>query len=242
MPTHPLLAAADELSARLAPLRFAAPVTHVYAPYQYARPMVEAYVSRYGNGPKRVFFLGMNPGPWGMAQTGVPFGEVAAVRDWLGLAAPIGKPPMEHPKRPVQGLACTRSEVSGKRLWGAMASRFGTPEAFFAEHFVVNYCPLLFLEASGKNRTPEQLPVAERRAIAEACDEHLRKAVAILQPEWVVGVGNFAEDRARTALAGTGVQVGRIPHPSPASPAANLGWEAAASKAMLDLGLWQAGF
>jgi single-strand selective monofunctional uracil DNA glycosylase len=195
-------------------------------------------VERYGQGPKRGVFLGMNPGPWGMAQTGVPFGEVAAVRDWLQLTAPIGKPPLEHPKRPVEGLACRRAEVSGKRLWGLMASRFGTAEAFFREHYVINYCPLLFLEASGKNRTPEQLPAAERRAIAEACDAHLRAAVAVLRPEWVVGVGNFAEDRARTALAGLGLQIGKIPHPSPASPAANQGWEPAATRALTDLGVW----
>ena len=36
---------------------------------------------------KRVVFLGMNPGPFGMAQVGVPFGEVAAVRDWLRIDA-----------------------------------------------------------------------------------------------------------------------------------------------------------
>ncbi|MDB5098423.1 MAG: single-stranded DNA-binding protein [Cyanobacteria bacterium RYN_339] len=238
MPDHPLLGAARELSQALAPLRFGPPVTHVYDPLTYAGAMHAAFIARYGQGRKRTVFLGMNPGPWGMAQTGVPFGEVAAVRDWLQLDAPIGKPLGEHPKRPVDGLACTRAEVSGKRLWGAMAARFGTPEAFFQDHYVINYCPLLFLEASGKNRTPDQLPAAERRAIAAACDRHLRAAIAILQPEWVIGVGNFAEERARTALADVGVKFGRIPHPSPASPAANKGWEPAATLAMNALGLW----
>ena len=36
-------------------------------------------------GRKEAVFLGMNPGLWGMAQTGVPFGTVSLVRDWMGI-------------------------------------------------------------------------------------------------------------------------------------------------------------
>ncbi|MCL1859942.1 MAG: single-stranded DNA-binding protein, partial [Proteobacteria bacterium] len=75
-----LIAAARELSATLGKMRFAPPVTHVYNPLDYAWNVHERYLRRYGDGRKRVVFLGMNPGPFGMAQTGVPFGEVAAVR------------------------------------------------------------------------------------------------------------------------------------------------------------------
>lgn len=237
MSAEPLVAAARDLSAALAPLAFSSPVTHVYDPLRYAGPVYEAYVRRYGAGPKRVVFLGMNPGPFGMAQTGVPFGEVAAVRGFLGLDGAIGKPPVEHPKRPVEGFACTRSEVSGQRLWGAIARRFGTPEAFFERNFVLNYCPLSFMEAGGRNRTPDQLPAAERKALYAACDDHLRAAVAALAPEWVVGIGHFAEGRAKVALAGTGVAFGRISHPSPASPAANRGWEELVTAELEALGL-----
>jgi single-strand selective monofunctional uracil DNA glycosylase len=237
MSTIPLIEATQTLIKALAPLTFGAPVTHVYNPLVYASAMHEQFIRRFGVGPKRVLFLGMNPGPWGMAQTGVPFGEVAAVRDWLKLDAPIGKPPIEHPKRAVTGLACTRAEVSGQRLWGAIAAHFGTPEQFFADHYVLNYCPLLFLEASGKNRTPEQLPVAERLAIASACDAHLRQTVQMLAPKWVIGIGNFAEARARVALSGLEVRIGRVPHPSPASPAANRGWAAAAQEALSTQGV-----
>src|SRR6185369_4193405 len=146
---------AKDLCRALKGLRFGAPVTHVYNPLTYAWAAHREYLRRYGRGSKRVLFFGMNPGPFGMAQTGVPFGEVAAVRDWLKIDAPIGRPEVEHPKRPVHGFACKRSEVSGKRLWGLFAERFGTPEAFFAEHFVANYCPLVFCETSGCNRTPD---------------------------------------------------------------------------------------
>ena len=81
----------------------------------------------------------MNPGPFGMVQTGVPLGEIAAVRDWMGIEATVEKPATENPKRPIEGFACTRSEVSGRRLWGLFAERFGTAEAFFTDHFVANY-------------------------------------------------------------------------------------------------------
>jgi single-strand selective monofunctional uracil DNA glycosylase len=216
--------AAEALAREVDALSFAEPVTHVYNPLRYAGPAHREYLRRYGVAPKRVVFLGMNPGPFGMAQTGVPFGEVEHVRDWLGISAEIGKPDLEHPKRPVTGLACPRSEVSGARLWGAFAERHANAESFFSERFVANYCPLLFLEESGRNRTPEKLARAEREALFAACDRHLRTLADVLEPEWVIGVGGFAEKRARQALASTGISVGTILHPSPQSPAANRGW------------------
>jgi single-strand selective monofunctional uracil DNA glycosylase len=232
-----LIAASDALVRALAKLRFAAPVTHVYQPLEYARAAWVSYVRRYGAGPKQVLLVGMNPGPFGMAQTGVPFGEVELVRDWLGIDSAIEKPRREHPKRPVEGFACRRREVSGQRLWGWARDRFEKPERFFTRFFVANYCPLLFLEASGRNRTPDKLPAAERAPLEGACDAALRRTVEILRPALVVGVGSFAETRAREALADLGVAIGRIPHPSPASPAANRGWAPQAERALRELGI-----
>ncbi len=227
----------DRLAAELAPLSFGPPVTHAYNPLAYARAPHDAYWARYGGGPKEVLLVGMNPGPFGMAQTGVPFGEVAAVRDWLGIEGPVGRPWAEHPKRPVEGFGCRRSEVSGRRLWGWARARFGAPEAFFARFFVANYCPLLFVEASGRNRTPDKLPAPEREPLFAACDRALRATVALLRPRLVVGVGAWAEGRAREALAGLGLPVGRIAHPSPANPAANRGWEALVEAELAALGV-----
>jgi len=225
------------LSERVETLRFAAPVACVYNPLEYARAPHELYLSRYGSGSKEVLLLGMNPGPFGMAQTGVPFGEVAMVRDWLGIVAPVAKPSLEHPKRPVLGFECHRSEVSGTRLWGWARERFGTPERFFQRFFVANYCPLVFMEASGANRTPDKLPAAEQRALFDACDDALRDAVRVLRPRIVIGVGAFAERRARAALTGADVAIGTILHPSPASPRANRGWAGAVERQLQDLGV-----
>jgi single-strand selective monofunctional uracil DNA glycosylase len=218
-------------------LDFAPPVTHVYNPLDYARKPAERYLELAAPGGCKVLFLGMNPGPWGMAQTGVPFGTVPLVRDWLGIEAAVGKPRDEHPRRPVEGFATRREEVSGSRLWGWARDRFGTPERFFATFFVANYCPLVFMEASGRNRTPDKLRAAERDALFGVCDEALRQIVAVLQPRRVIGIGQFAEERARAALADRAVRIGRILHPSPASPAANRGWAGQAERQLAQLGV-----
>ena len=240
-----LLDCARELSRALAQLRFPAPVAHVYDPHVYAWAPYSAYVNRYGASPKRVVLLGMNPGPFGMMQTGVPFGEIAAVRDWMGIRARVDKPAHEHPKRPIEGFDCKRSEVSGRRLWGWAAARFGAAEAFFADWFVLNYCPLAFLEASGRNFTPDKLPAALLAQVHAACDRHLAAALTTLAPQWAIGVGAFAEKRIRAVVesdlidgaVARRISVGQILHPSPASPAANRGWEAAAEKQLAALGV-----
>jgi single-strand selective monofunctional uracil DNA glycosylase len=228
-----------KLSRRVDALEFRAPVSHVYNPLAYARAAHEQYLERWGAGKRRIVLLGMNPGPFGMAQTGVPFGEVELVRHWLGIDARVGKPAREHPKRPVEGFGCQRSEVSGKRLWGFARDRFGTPQRFFREFVVLNYCPLAFMESSGKNRTPDKLPEKERIPLFRACDDALREAAGVLEPEIVIGVGAFAEKRARLALEETGIRVAVISHPSPASPKANRGWDrlAAEELAALDIRL-----
>ncbi|MBX3125963.1 MAG: single-stranded DNA-binding protein [Polyangiaceae bacterium] len=219
-------------------LTFASPVTHVYNPLRYARAPHESYLQRWGAGRKRVIFLGMNPGPYGMAQTGVPFGEIHHVREFLGIEGPVSRPVPEHPKRPIEGFACTRSEVSGKRLWSYFQSAYGDAETFFRECFVVNYCPLAFMEASGRNRTPDKLPEAERQALFALCDDALRRVVALLEPELVVGVGGFAERRALAALGGGGPRIGTILHPSPANPSANRGWAEAVALSLGKLGVF----
>ncbi len=232
-----LIAAAIELSARVETLAFAPPVSHIYNPLTYAWVPHELYLRRFAAGRKKLIFVGMNPGPFGMVQCGVPFGEIAAVRDWMQIEAAIAQPAQSNPKRPIEGFACTRSEVSGRRLWGLFQQRFGSAEAFFAEYFVANYCPLAFFD-QGRNLTPDKLPSNEAAPLYAACDAHLRQVVAALDAEWVIGIGGFAEARAAQALAGSRVRIGRILHPSPASPAANRGWAEAATKQLRDLGIW----
>jgi len=227
----------DRLVKDLKPLKFGSPVAYVYNPLEYARQAFDSYVGLYGQGPKEIVFVGMNPGPWGMAQTGVPFGDVEVVKGWLGIETPIGQPSHMHPKRPVDGFECTRGEVSGKRFWGWARQTFGKPGRFFSRFFVANYCPLLFVEESGRNRTPDKLPVAERKPVMAACDRALKDLVSFLAPRIVVGVGAFAESRARIALSDLNVIVGRVTHPSPANPKANRGWDRLVMQELEGLGI-----
>lgn len=233
----PAVRASRALAGAAGGLRFSAPVAFVYNPLVYAWEPHRAYLERWGRAPREVLLLGMNPGPFGMAQTGVPFGEVSAVRDWLGVAGPVGKPAAECPRRPVDGFSTRRSEVSGARLWGWAQGRFGRPEKFFERFFVLNYCPLAFMDAGGRNLTPDKLPAREKAALEAVCDEALRAMAGHFRPKLVVGVGKFAAEQALRALAGSGCRVGSILHPSPANPAANKGWAAAAERQLADLGL-----
>ena len=236
--TNLLVPAAAKLREETQPLRFTGSVVHVYHPLQYAWKPHVAYLGRYGASPKRVVFLGVNPGPFGMMQTGVPFGEVCAVRDWMKIEEPVDKPRREHPRRPIEGFAVTRSEISGRRLWGLFASRYPSAPDFFADHLVLNYCPLAFLESSGRNRTPDKLPTSETVALYTACDRHLRAVVEILKPEWVIGVGRFAGVRIKRLFDGGGPKNEFILHPSPANPAANRDWAKTVTQRLMAWGIW----
>lgn len=242
-PAGELITASRSLARATSRLRFAPPVAHVYDPLVYARAPHEHYLRRWGGWTRPVLLVGMNPGPFGMVQTGVPFGDVAMVRDFLGVRGEVGRPAREHPARPVQGFACPRAEVSGARLWGWVRDRFARPEAFFARAFVHNWCPLAFLDARGRNLTPDRLPAHELAPLIELCDLALVEVARALQVTWIVGVGAFAAERARAALArwpvasGPHPAVGSILHPSPANPAANRGWARQASAQLSALGV-----
>jgi len=233
-----LLRSARRMSEAVERLSFKSPVTHVYNPLTYAWAPFELYLRRFATGKKRVVFLGMNPGPFGMVQTGVPFGEVSAVRDWLQLEAHVARPAREHPSRRITGFDCSRSEISGRRLWGLFSERFGTPQMFFHDHIVINYCPLAFIERSGRNRTPDKLPAVEKTSLFAICDAHLELLISALDPEWLIGIGHFAFERAEKAISGVKPKRGKILHPSPANPAANRDWSRIVAKQLAELGVW----
>lgn len=235
--THQLAIAYEAVARGVAARPYPRPVAAVYNPVDYARRSHRRYFERWATPPKEVVLVGMNPGPWGMAQTGVPFGTVSLVRDWLGIEEPVDRPPDEHPRKPVLGFGCRREEVSGARLWGWARDRFGTPERFFARFFVANYCPLLFLDAAGRNLTPDKLPAKARGGLEAACDAALQGLVEALRPRLVVAVGAYVERRLWAALGGSGVGIGRIHHPSPASPVANRGWAARTEAELAALGV-----
>lgn len=233
-----VLEAARDLSARMEELHFAPPVAYTYNPLEYAWAGHEAYVRRFAATPKEVLYLGMNPGPFGMAQTGVPFGEIPAVTLWMGITAAVGQPEKMHPKRPVQGFSCPRSEVSGRRLWGLFEQLYGSADSFFSQAYVANYCPLIWMSETGSNITPTQLPKEQAAQIDTACQQHLVRLIAALQPRCLVGVGAYALKQLEIAAAAFPERqftLGSIVHPSPASPVANKCWPDKPREQVLDL-------
>ena len=228
-----LTLAAQTLVSSLASSNFSEPIHTTYNPLEYAWDNHQQYLKRYGEGKKEVLFLGMNPGPWGMSQTGIPFGEVSFVKEWMKLDGSIKKPDAEHPKRPIEGLSCGRSEVSGRRLWGYFSGLYPEAELFFRNNFVLNYCPLMWMSETGANVTPDKIAKSEMLSVEEACMEHLKTVISLQKPRYLIGIGAFAEKRllkAQKSLNLPNVVVGRILHPSPASPAANKGWAEAVEK------------
>lgn len=218
---------------------FSAPVTHVYNPLQYAWSLHHAYLERYGKGRKKIIFLGMNPGPFGMVQTGVPFGEVNAVKNLLHIQGAIETPAQTSPYRPIEGLACKRSEVSGRRLWGFFIDYFKTADVFLNDHFVFNYCPLAFLDKT-RNITPDKIAADEILPILNQCDDYLRDVIEIFEPEWLVGVGKYARKKAEAALSKKfpTLKYADILHPSPASPLANKDWPGQVLKQLYAQHVW----
>jgi single-strand selective monofunctional uracil DNA glycosylase len=236
-----LISAAARLSKQLKQVDLSDAPPWVYNPLEYAWDAHCQYLAKFARPTCEILLMGMNPGPWGMSQTGVPFGEVSQVKGWLKIDAKIGKPRREHPKRPILGLDCPRQEVSGQRFWGFLGARFSSPEKFFKKHFVMSYCPLAFMEESGLNVTPDKLSATVRGPLEQRCDEHLAEVLRILRPKWLIGVGAWAEKRARRVVAINGaaeIQVGRILHPSPASPAANRQWSVVVEQQLKNLGVW----
>ncbi|XP_073999923.1 single-strand selective monofunctional uracil DNA glycosylase-like isoform X2 [Rhodnius prolixus] len=169
----------------------------------------------------------MNPGPWGMMQNGVPFGETNSVRDFLDLFGTVHKPDREHPSKPVLGFSCSRSEISGRRFWElARVLGAGSPHQFFKHAFVHNYFPLCLLSSNGKNITPSELKANVKKEIERACDECLVEVLLLLEIEVVVAIGRFVEKRVQKlcSRANLPIQVVFISHPSPRNPSSNRDW------------------
>ncbi|KAL7643956.1 UNVERIFIED_CONTAM: hypothetical protein RMT77_005968 [Armadillidium vulgare] len=214
-------------------LNYNSKVECIYNPLEYAKEPHVNFVKTYCGGEKKVLLLGMNPGPWGMCQTGVPFGEVDHVKNWLNIDGKVERPSKELRQKPIHGFECTRSEVSGNRMWSLLKELSGDPKTLFEKVFIHNYCPLAFLSKTGKNITPVELPVEERKSLEEICDKYLIQVIELLKVEFLVCIGNYVSQRSQKALERSGVigvQVSTLMHPSPINPKANKGWKQIAIK------------
>lgn len=244
-------ALADDLHA----LRCPAGVSHVYNPLRYMWPAHERFLSRHyvrereslpnvgrldlyrpaGTAKsRRYLILGMNPGPHGMVQTGLPFGDVVNAAAMLGyktgdqIPAPDLASVALHPSRPVIGLSATRREASGERLWGGLASIWGSLDAVLADCFAANYCPLAYFadDASGTNVTPEEFgkrtvngkpnpryDTAYAAELDEVCLPYLVRVARAMRVEVILAVGRYAEVKAKIIAALCPEATRRCPSP-----------------------------
>lgn len=254
--TNPVAAIARNLSNRLIALhksvggRPTKPIAGVLNSHQYAFCPFGEYCNMFAPAGQQplALFVGMNPGPYGTAQNGIPFGCSSFVNNWMGITqGTAGSAAVKGTELKegidghgfeycpaVLGLRCKKEEVSGKRLWGWAQSVVGggKAEAFFRHAFVYTYCPLAFF-AGGANVPLADLPVAERRTIEEHCDQALLALVLEMKPVYVIGVGNYAYSKAEKAVTKAAVEscsphsmvALKVAHPSPASPGAAAFWQ-----------------
>lgn len=191
-------------------------VQYVYNPVDYAYAGYSRYVRKYLKSSKKILFVGLNPGPYGMCQTGIPFGDVSTVKEWMELEMDISKPLDECPKKPVDGLKCTTVEQSGKRFWGFFKKKCGAADNFFRNAFVINYCPIAFFDRSGKNVTPNELEVSSREELEKICDEYLEKVVEMVKCEIIICVGRYAEHKVKSIfIDNSEINILYMKHPSP---------------------------
>ncbi len=218
---------------------------YVYHPLQYAWNFHKKYIELYVKENTDTLFLGMNPGPFGMAQTGIPFGEVNVVRDYLGIDEKLENLPTCHPKRPIEGLKCSRSEVSGRRLWTLIQNRFPVSSLFPDSVAIMNYCPVVFVDKgpTGKNIIPEKIEKNAREKLEQICDNYLDQMISIINPRNVIGIGQYAKKKLESSISRleSDIYVTSILHPSPANPQANRGWEPIVKKTLVDEHIWREG-
>jgi len=249
-----ILAASDRLSERLAALP---PVGDLVAldPTRYCRSAWAAYLqmaARLGC----VLVVGMNPGPHGMAQTGVPFTDPWIV-DELDLQAPRADvPPADipavgswrHRSHRARGVLGSKREESAKRLWpllreicapyaavGPSADKIAeATRRVCNEVLLVNALPICWLDPAGKNVSAEQVekraPAQVREGLRDLVNEWLQAVADILRPAAVIGVGRWAREFVTDLDVDHFVEIpfrDGIKHPSP-SAGSEAAWRAEA--------------
>jgi single-strand selective monofunctional uracil DNA glycosylase len=200
----------------------------VYNPLNYAKLATAQYLDTYGQGRKEVLFLSLNPGPFGMAQTGIPFGDVYWVTKYLKIHNTIEQPKdAVHPKRPILGFDCTRKDVSADRFWKLISSFYPNATTFFQKNFLWTFAPLYFCDKSGKNITPDKINLVSRKELEQICLEALKNIILSLQVNNVISIGAYVYKNVLKLDAEVlnKIEVENIPHPSPLNPANNKGWD-----------------
>lgn len=211
-----------DLNNELNELQFPKNITHIYNPIVYALNLHCQYIKKFLNGKKKVMLIGMNPGPNGMVQNGVPFGNTNTVKNLMKIQGQVDQPPSLNPKRPVTGLSCTTEEPSGVRIWNLLQKLAGSLEVFGEQCFLHNFCPLAFFDEQGKNITPSELKGKIKSTLRDICLKYLEKEIQLIQPEIIIAIGSYVGDSLRklskqSIYVRTNIKILQLAHPSPRS-------------------------
>lgn len=161
----------------------------------------------------------MNPGPFGMCQTGVPFGDPKCVKEFLQIEGVVNKPEIECPFREILGFNSSRREQSGERLWRFFQSICHTPEFFFKNAFLFNFCPIALMKGNGCNVTPGEIKdIKVRKSLEVLCEDWYLKVIRLLQPEYLIAIGRYIHKKTKDVFKANhidNIKILYMPHPSP---------------------------
>ncbi|XP_073819638.1 uncharacterized protein isoform X2 [Musca autumnalis] len=191
---------------------------HTYNPVVHAAEIHCNYLQKYLDSPKRILFVGMNPGRYGALQTGIPFGNITTVKIGMGLKGRITPTPGQRGKIRIRGLEAPEVEhdSSSTRFWRLISELFDGAENYldllFEKCFVHNFCPLVFIDSDGLNVS---LPYIEPnpRLFAE-CRKTLGKQITLLKPDLIICIGKFVRSMLSKTRQAKGREILMIEHPS----------------------------
>jgi Uracil DNA glycosylase superfamily. len=192
--------------------------------FSYAIDPFLEYLEKAERGSVRTLYLGMNPGPYGMYRTGIPFCDFVTKREFLKITASVDETFIDVDAVRGEKPDEKRREVSGMRLWGLFESVYHSPERFFSSSLVLSYSPLIFFRSEGRraNIALSDVKSLDRKRIEKVSDEFLKRYIKELKCDTLVGIGDYAH-RALVRCS-DGERLLKIAHPSPANPAANGDW------------------
>ena len=185
----------------------------VWNPQLYGLPLYRRFATEHlPTSRGAIVALGLNPGKYGMSQTGIPFTDVTRAAR-VGIAI---EPPGLAPASLRPFLKSYRVERSSASVYNLLDALWGGPAEGWRRLWAVAPCGLLFLEPDGTNVTPADARLARRDDVRELRLRVIRESVEAARPRGVLLLG---QDVARVAADALGdVETLVVDHPVARGP------------------------
>jgi len=164
----------------------------VWNPALYALDIYQEYLTKFPPEPGAILALGLNPGPYGMAQTGIPFTDCRTASGALGMEMTIpGKAPDDLISRLKKANGKWRGtyERSSLGMYRFLILAWGDIKTAYRNWFVGNPCPLLFLDPERWNVTPADPRLRRMKEVGELRQRAVIGFSEILNPRGIVCFG-----------------------------------------------------